>query len=250
MNYNSNIYWHFTGSPENVDWQTISMPKDIIYGREPKPTDLAWQILVKILASKKILATAQERLYGVRKTDNFCCVTDIPINHLHKHKAYYGDVAVGFKTKSIHTAFNPVLYIPHDGVIESAIQVIEGYETWSSIDLEAIGTDRETAIRSDFIPNPNEDSFQVPFSRILLNPNTDLEKHLLNYLKITKFSDKPGESFYQEREWRRIGDFYFEYLDIAAIIVPEQLLANVYQKLNEFGITEVSVLSWELIENS
>jgi len=242
-NYNSNIYWHFTGSPDGVDWAALTMPKEIIKEKKPKSTEKAWCRLAQILASKKLLATAQEKLYGFRATEKFCCVTDIPMNNLHKHKEFYGDVAVGFRSEAIHREFNPVLYIPKVGIIKAAIVTEEGVETWTRSQMEAEGIDRETAKRSRCIPNDDESEFSMPYARVGYKENTKLEKHLLNYLKFTKHSCEPGESFYQEREWRCIGDFWFEYSDIAAIIVPKKLLGDACQKLNELGITEVSVFS-------
>ena len=80
--------------------------------------------------------------------------------------------------------------------------------------------------------------------------NTSLEKHFLNFIKGTDFSEEPGESFYEEREWRKIEDFNFEYDDISAIIIPVELIGRAIDLFANLSINSVSILTWEVIEKT
>jgi hypothetical protein len=111
MNYYSNIYWHFTGSPENIDWSKIKSPSEILDFGKPKDDHKSVDLLFKILESQHLLATCQEMISEKLYTSKFCCVTDIPLQNLDEHRKYYGNVAIGFKCTRIQENFNPVLYI-------------------------------------------------------------------------------------------------------------------------------------------
>jgi len=71
---------------------------------------------------------------------------------------------------------------------------------------------------------------------------------LINYMKITSFSPEKGKSFYREREWRKIGDFGFNYTDIAAIIVPKKYVSKANDFLSIMNYPEINILSWELLK--
>jgi len=247
--YYSKILWHFTGSPIDIKWDQVAQPLDIIKNSSPKPTEDSLQILIEILKSKILRATCIEKLYGIRETDKFCCVTDIPLIHLYKHKEYYGNVALGFNSNKIYKEFNPVLYIPRHGIINSAVFEEEGFETWTPEQLKTIGIDANTAERSGYELDTNG-KYQVPITSIDYKENSILEKYLLNYIKISNFSDEPGRSFYQEREWRRIGDFNFDFGDLSAIIVPESYSEIVIKKISNLKISNISILTWELLEKT
>ncbi|MFB4164299.1 abortive infection system antitoxin AbiGi family protein [Alteribacillus sp. JSM 102045] len=108
--YYSNIYWHFTGSPNGVDWKTIKRPKDL-KSYPPKTIEDSYKTLETILSSKTLIATTAEKVSSTEETAPFCCVCDIPLKDLDFHMEYYGKVAIGFNHKAIHGNFNPVLYI-------------------------------------------------------------------------------------------------------------------------------------------
>ncbi len=242
-NLYSKIFWHFTGSPKDIDWGNIKCPKDITKTKKPKSPSDCLLILKKILNKKTLLATCEEKVYGNRKTEKFCCVTDLPINRLNKHKLFYGEVVIGFNSKKIFENFNPVLYIPRADIIKNAIEVIEKIE---NIKIEEIGLDPETATRSGFKDNRNG-TWSMPSTIIRYAKNSPLEKYFLNHLKITIFSDEPDQSFYQEKEWRKIGNFDFEYEDIEAIIVPKNLIDEATLFLNSIQLNNVLTISWETI---
>lgn len=245
-NLNSRIFWHFTGSPGGVEWGQIKYPKEIIKNKKPKSPLDSFEIVKKIFNNKSLLAKCVEKVYGNRKTEKFCCVTDIPINHLNKHKEFYGEVAIGFNSNKIYKKFNPVLYIPKADIIKNAIEVIETIE---NVKIEELGLDPETAIRSEFTDN-KDGTWAMPSTIIQYAKNSPLEKYLLNHLKITSFSDEPDQSFYQEKEWRKIGNFDFEHDDVEAIIVPKSLINESISFLNSIRLTNISIISWDIISKS
>ena len=224
--YFSNIYWHFVGSPDGVNWHNVRKPADIT--NKPKELNECLCIVEKILGSKKLLATCTERISDKIFTNPFCCVTDIPIKDLPNHAAYYGKVAIGFKPSAIHKSFLPVLYYPtkHLEKMEVGFKG-KPFNRWleSPDKLETV-VEIDPAIESN------------PFK---------------NYLKLTDFSEKPEESFYQEREWRHAGtDFSFNGDDVAAIAAPSTGLPQLQKWLqkNKDYTNELSVVAWEFIENA
>lgn len=71
-----------------------------------------------------------------------------------------------------------------------------------------------------------------------------------NFVKMTDFDTEPENSFYREREWRCIGNFDFDLTDIEAVVAPKDYLNHISTKLSSLAIDQVSLISWELIENS
>jgi len=229
QSYFSNIYWHFTGSPENLDWNKIKMPKDILSnGVKIKSDNIAIKNLLEILDSKKLKATAIEKIENVYETERFCCVTDIPLKDLLLHKKYYGNVAIGFRPNSIHKLFNPVLYLNESFLYKVKLNVRHEYKK----------IEGEKSIFRLYV----EEEKQINQEK--------LNKYFLNHVKFTVFSDKEDESFYQEREWRKLGDFNFEFSDVVALIFPKNEMKSVLDKLNKYSLDGISILSWEIIEKS
>jgi hypothetical protein len=216
---NSKIFWHFTGSPDNVDWRKIQSPKDALAVSKAKSSIQSFETLRKIIQSNTLKATCTEHLYGYRDTDIFCCVTDIAFAELSNHRSLYGDVAIGFQSYLIYQNFNPVLYIPRSHVIAHAIEIKESLDV---IPKENLPYDPESTLSPEIKKN-TDGTYSVPSTSMKYAENRDLDKYLLNHLKMTAFSDEPNMSFYQEKEWRRIGDFEFELDAIAAIVIPRSL---------------------------
>ena len=233
--YYSNIYWHFTGSPKNLDWSEIYCPKDILKKGVPKSDSECLEILSKILETKCLLAKSKEKIDEHIYTEPFCCVTDIPIQNLDSHKKYYGNVAIGFKHTKIHKEFNPVLYIPKNSLKKrrkKPEEIPENIYAWS---------------------NPKNIKKNSP-GHIwwVLAPRVDENKlgsYIHNHFKITVFSHDPSDTFYGEREWRKISDFNFEYEAIASVIVPHKNLGETKSILDNYRITDIPILSWELLKN-
>lgn len=218
--YYSNIYWHFTGSPENLDWHQIKSPEDILkYGGEPKSDDRCFEIFQQILASRKLLAASSEKITKEITTKKFCSVTDIPFKDLLSQKKYYGNVAVGFKPNAIHKSFLPVIYIPSNN-----LPMVEMIDQHSIQKVE------------------DSNSFEQMRS---------IDRFLMNYIKVTTFTIEEEHSFYREREWRHIGDFSFSEEDLSAIVVPSSYVSDVREMLQKNGYPQdISVISWDVIEYS
>lgn len=251
-NYNSKIFWHFTGGPDlsgltDEEWEKIKSPKDTVsHGLKEK--GLAFQNLTNILSSKKLKATAFEKLFGNRKTAEFCCVTDIPLSFLNLHKEYYGSIAIGFKSDKIYSDFNPVLYLKKKDLYKVIVEKKQGVEKWTEEEVRKHGL-------LDVVNAPlkNEDgTYNVDFVySSFIDTDRRYDQFLLDLMKPTSFSDKPGESFYQEREWRKIEDFYFDYIDVAAIIVPQSYIDTASDFLSGIDeAKEISLMSWEFLEKT
>jgi hypothetical protein len=246
-NITSRIFWHFTGSPKNINWKNIISPNDILKFGSPKSNEESIEILKYIFDSQMLKATATEKILGKFQTNKFCCVTDIPINFLHVHRKYYGNVAIGFASKNIYNSFNPVLYLKKNIFIEKFLEFVKTSPI--KIKLEDLGISKNDALNNNF--EPNEDgTYSIPTEKPILDISKKGVSYLVDHVKFTKFSDIPEESFYQEKEWRSITTFHFDYSDIEALIVPKENINNLIEYLSSKHISNVSILSWEVIEKS
>lgn len=212
--YYSNVYWHFTGSPTNLEGALVTRPADIHRAGRLKSVDEALDTLLRILTSRKLLATSVERISARIQTDPFCCVTDIPLKDLPVHAQSYGKVALGFKASAIHPCFVPVMYLSKDNEMMRNL-LIEGGQ----------GDGAGASGRGN------------PF---------------WNFVKITDFGMRPDESFYSEREWRHVGEFAFESDAIEAVIAPADKLPDLRTRLVEsLGYpATLSLIGWEFLENA
>lgn len=251
-NYNSKIFWHFTGGPDlkglsDGEWENIKSPKDA-KAHGLKDEGEAFKNLTKILSSKILKATAFEKIFGNRKTSPFCCVTDIPLSYLNLHQEYYGDVAIGFKSDKIYPDFNPVLYLNVKELYEVIYEVDEGVERWTEEEVKEYGL-----LDASNSPTKNEDgTYNVGYVKTrYVDTERPYDQFFLNLIKPTKFSDHPGESFYQEREWRKTGHFFFDYEDVAAVIVPQSHIDKVSDFLSSIDEAKgISLMSWEFLDKT
>lgn len=242
--YYSNIYWHFTGSPEGIDWHAVRCPCDIIKQNPLLKADKALANLKMILESRKLLGSCTERVLDDLVTEKFCCVTDIPFKDLPSQVHYYGKVAIGFTASAIHKTFLPVMYVPTDSIPVMEMLVPNrkltkmAYEflnySGSFQEQQALKLMAQAARDKETIRKPDSDA---------------MKGYLMNFVKITDFHTSPENTFYREREWRNIGDFIFSVKDIAAIIAPEVFLDEVRAYLDEKNYPgSISLVAWEFIE--
>lgn len=235
MTYYSKVYWHFTGSPEGINWHQIREPKDI--KGKPKEAYKAKEILKEIIISEKLMANCTEKIFEGVTTDKFCCVCDIPLKDLICHSKFYGNVALGFTAERVHEKFNPVFYIDNNKLpISSDLSVDEDKEIDldTQLNLEDTGLHLISCLFG-------EDNFAA-----MLNSTLGSTK---SYIKITNFSTNDNKTLYREREWRCIGDFQFTIKDIEIILVPKVYIKDVQEFLyNKFGFNDVSIISWELLK--
>jgi hypothetical protein len=81
--------------------------------------------------------------------------------------------------------------------------------------------------------------------------SSSIDRYFVDHLKITNFSPRIGESFYQEREWRQTGDFVFDGNSVEAVIVPRHLKTRAQEfMLSSKDFVQVSVLTWEFLRQA
>jgi Putative abortive phage resistance protein AbiGi, antitoxin len=240
MNYYSNIYWHFTGSPKGIDWTQINSPREIRQQGTPKTDAESIEIAKEIFKSRTLKAMCIERIAEDLKTQPFCCVTDIPIQNLQEHCQYYGNVAIGFDHKIIHKIFNPVFYVPRSRFKSKLDTITKPNE----VNYGILGSWR-------YNKDGSQEMVRTPFVNAFLSLQTDtreLGSYIFNYFKITNFSNDPDETFYREREWRKLSDFHFEYSDIAAIITPTSYKHDFENLFEEQNINGINILNWDFLK--
>jgi hypothetical protein len=76
----------------------------------------------------------------------------------------------------------------------------------------------------------------------------ELGSYIFEYFKITDFSDKSEETFYREREWRKLKDFNFEYEDISSVIVPSKYVEAASETLLNINAKNITILNWEFLK--
>ncbi|ACL69591.1 abortive infection system antitoxin AbiGi family protein [Halothermothrix orenii] len=213
--YYSNVYWHFTGSPRNIDWSKVKNPSDILLNDSPKTEEESLSVLREILNTKMLKATTREKITDNLYTRKYCSVCDIPLKDLYYHSEYYGKVAIGFKGKAVQKKFNPVLYLDY-----KKLKQLRNYLK----DLNYTKLQTGSALSFDL---------------------------LKDYIKITSFDKNPNKTFYKEREWRCIGNFLFKMAEISAIIVGKESVSKARKYLNEnkYG-DSIPIITWELIGDS
>ena len=245
--YRSGIFWHFTGSPNNVDWGRVTKPGDILKQGTPTSDEEAVSTALKILQSKKLKGTCQERVSETQRTNKFCCVTDIPIKDLHNHARYYGHVAIGFSSWPIHKHFLPVIYLPTEQLPASK-EYMKPNE--SALDY---ANDCYKRGNIEEAMNCEEMAWSLYGERVVAELDCNaVGSFLVNFLKLTEFNILGEESFYAEREWRHVGDFDFEPDHVEAIIAPKSQL----NRIREFFSSNeqyakhsaISLVSWEFVQ--
>lgn len=208
----SNILWHFTGGPPEIDGKRAKEQK--------KPDDEAFRILNEILRSG-LLKTSKETIQyttgeGLEPvpvhTFYCCCVAEIPIQHLRYHAEWYGKFALGFHRENLtgKYRFRPVQYaFDHDDwVIRNAetlrrfVEGVFGYQKeivdaiLKALEASSASTTEEERKRliefvNWFIPTPEA------LVDILSSPTWQLRF-------IKSFNEKDFGTIYCEREWRKI----------------------------------------------
>ena len=257
--YFSNIYWHFTGSPDIPEGSSVKRPADLHdQGLRPKPADEATDTAEKILASKELWATAQERLTEKIVTNKFCCVTDIPMKDLLHHAAFYGKVAIGFRAEAVHHVdFVPVLYFP-EMLLPAFTALVPGsldpalVRMANEFDQFEIGSGSSTdRAYQNLMNQARRRAEEQGTTEKRIDEGALVENFLVDYLKITGFDSDPSQTFYAEREWRKIANFVFRPVDVAAVVAPEEHLPRLGQALRKLGYPEnLSLLSWEFVESA
>lgn len=270
----SRILWHFTGGPSwNAETEEISM--------KPKSLDEAYKNLTSILTSKELKISEYYEIHKVIGPETeyynpttkrffrdkgeehtidsspFCCLADIPIQHLHYHATRYGKCAIGFYRESaIRNDFNPVFYMLQNSAILNSIFDGMCYSDLSGIRNSYFFFDE---LIPDFDRIYDKDTYQeaLDIKEDIYNEISSIDeviepvirsfKNLAAFIK--SFSPEAFRSIYCEREWRSLKPFKFEDKDIALVVVPRK--KECYNDLIHSGILprKIPIIPWEdLIE--
>lgn len=277
--YFCQIYWHFTGGPRIPDDVRVTRPSEAASDDRPlKIPSEAFEIACNILESRTLKATSRE-IWGEVASQKFACVTDIPLKDLTSHAEYYGQTAIGFHHEAIHREWSPILYVPTreaeflEALVHAISIVIEsdagqrlepsvhfrsGEQQIKATILRLIRrdnpefTDKEIAEQYELRMQLSAQCLEIAEAarqQVIQRFTGNVHRKLLNLLKVTEFGVGPGESFYQEREWRHIGDFSFAPQDVTALVVPSQFVSSAKKRLEELDLMEVSVIGWDVIEH-
>ena len=280
----SRILWHFTGGP---DWDSERRMQK----KSRKPTARAYRNLKSIIRTKEVhLGQYQEavsvivprrRKFNVktRRTEieenvrltltsvPTCCLSDIPIQHLHYHANRYGPFAIGFhRAAAVREGFNPVLYtLEHTSIIQS---IYGGLSELDFVEPEIIsnGLDEIESSLKTIESKLGENNVQTELGdlrgKVLsLQPEAEGIKNsvkqgceslrrLLAFVKT--FSEDEFSTIYCEREWRSLRAFQFSMDDVAMIVVPRLVGSPSYFEdfVNEVVSTlrippTIPVVPWE-----
>ena len=186
----SETLWHFTGGPKTGDNGKGS--------EEPKPNKDAYDIVVKILNSKKLMVSykpeVEEYPSGTDGIDfaeemqKVCCMAEIPLKYLPYHAKRYGKFAIGFKREdALDAGFRPVLYC---------------------LDNEDIT--RDFFLIRNFIKNQRD------------KPEGLLEKCQYILAHIKTFKEDEFNTIYCEREWRSLKTYCFAPKNLSEIVIPNE----------------------------
>lgn len=257
----SKILWHFTGGPE---WDSLAKKQLTTL----KPTEMAFDNLIKIIDSKNIRIGSYSELvkivlkeksirnkitkklelhrnYPIEITSSpVCCVADIPIQHLAYHAKRYGKIAIGFYRESIIKAgFNPVLYSMQNSDLMNTIAI--GFDKINSIDTSYADSCLDD-IEGDY---PDADIYSVKLELEDIEEykyeSVEYYENILAFIKT--FDNSEFDSIYCEREWRSLTSFVFSKTDIAMVILPKKDIKNYHSdfiSLNKLPNT-IPINCWE-----
>lgn len=239
---NTDIYWHFTGSPKDVPWHLIKRRRDILNFGNPESPDKAVSTLKLILASKKLKkGTCIERIVEQLDIKPFCSVTELTIKDLLNHSKYFGKVAIGFSSTTINKNFTPVAYKDYGTLsINGDISI----DSNAVFDSEAvIGNESDSALKFlEFFFNNEQNDYGMAKA---LNH----ELGSVDNIKMTESSDGDDESLCGEREWRCTGDFYFHNDDVVSIIAPKDYITEIKEHLAKCQFSNtIDIVEFEILE--
>lgn len=213
------VLWHFTGYK--------------------KSEEKAFLILKQIL-KEKILKVGEYPpivimpLSGERRWGHPCsCLCDIPFKDLRIHTERYGNYGIAFNKNGAVTKghFNPVLYIHKDHVF---------FQHADAVLLKDI--DDLTRLAGEFGRKLYE--YLVLLGTYIKRSDLTAPVSSGN----PEHDDLQDNNFYYEREWRSAYPWEFKNQDIEAIMVQRKDIEEINNFLKEHGISNVPVVTYEMIE--
>ena len=248
----SKILWHFTGGP---GW---SVDQDKQSGKLKSPAK-AFMALNSIVKSKQLKEssypesvkaivmrqintdkiankpTVHAAFEDRVETSSVVCVADIPVQHLNYHAGKYGKFAIGFKRESlIDYGFNPVMYTHNSSkVANNFVELINdleffrtGFAEYNKFTLEQFGKCPQEIVNAlQFFGGEIGTPLgrMVGFGSTLSSEIDQIHDRVMKHASLLKtFQYSDMDSIFTEREWRLTARYYFEYHDIAMIVLPRK----------------------------
>jgi len=225
-------------------------------GRNVKPDEDQYQLLLRILKSGWLLSSAManekpESLPNRVKQTSFSypldisssdlnsvfisdvvCFADIPLADLHLHMQKYSLFGISFKKEFlIKKGASPVFYISSDSIDmserEANLDTVFRNELQNYLKLS---TDFQNSVSGLGRQFTSSETSQFKFQMFFL-------KHFLCFLKFWKSSkdDLDPDNYYLEREWRIFGGFNFTLDDVERIIIPRQFSKTLKTNIPDFN---------------
>ena len=146
---------------------------------------------------------------------SFCCVAEIPIQHLTFHTKRYGKLAIGFERKYLLSKkFRPVSYfLKHDDfMLPSLLNLFRFVDK-----------------------NTNQDHNHAAWKDLWT---------LSAFIKA--FNVDEIDSIYSEREWRHWGDFDFSPEEVKFVVAPKKYIKKLRTAFSQ-SFLEANFLEYELL---
>lgn len=189
-----------------------------------KSEEDAFSALEAILHSRKLKSSShpefvefhhEEKLMGGVEIPPFCCVAEIPIQHLSYHSKRYGNLAIGFERNYLlGERFRPVSYfLKHDDFMLPALLSL-----FKFVD-----------------ENTKGDRDHIAWKNLWT---------LSTYIK--GFSVGEFDSIYSEREWRHWGDFDFSPEDVKFVLTPKKYIKKLRSNFSAI-YSDTNFLEYELL---
>ncbi len=217
------------GSFEGLKQRYISNELTHFVGRRLSTEDKQFALLVRILKTGRLLATGLEREEnedvgalrfrpGRRFSENemyepsMVCFCDIPVTDLGIHISKYSHFGLALRKHFlIAKGVAPVFYIPRGSRVQGRTRAMI-MDALSGTLKRIAGTEDERA------------AITGEWDKLL----DTLEWHLFPFFKFfdeTTAEEHP-DNFYMEREWRRLGNVFFQLADVTRVIIPESYAAR------------------------
>lgn len=216
----SKILWHFTGGPR---WNSSTGKQE----KKPRPNKEALSSLNGILSSNIIRSSSHQEYIRYKLAHDahiglpiqpFCCVAEIPIQHLSFHSNRYGKFAIGFEREYLlGKRFRPVEYFLDD---------------------------------QDFMTP----AFLEVYKYIYKNISSDDAKKAMGNLGtlgafIKSFTKEEFDTVYSEREWRwlkRNDEFSFSSDAVKFVLAPKRYTKRLRKTYSQI-FPEANFLEYELL---
>ena len=197
------------------------------------PHEVGWGKISYTLDLEKRLA--REELLVPTVT----CYCDIPFEQLAPHTSKYGSFGLSFSRHHL-TKFGarPVTYVPCRP--DDWAGVFTGHTLLRELEATFRGVYEQRRVLEPPKPGPSRAVGLETVPETLLEAMQKAEHTLaLRVLAFVKpyestLDDSDPRYYYSEREWRKLGNFVFEPLDVIRVVVHESYLEQAREELSSF----------------